>query len=238
MRTMTSLAAVFALALLAQPALADETPTTATLQASGQGTANVVPDIAIVSLGVSSSGRSASDALTANSTALTAAIAAVEAAGVAEKDIATTGLNIYPVYATNSDGTQVQPPKVTGYSVSNEVRVTIRDITKAGDLLDKVVAAGANRIDGISFDVSDRKAADDGALTDAIAEAMRKGQLMATAANLKLVRVLSVTTAAAGEPPRAVYALAKAAVASVPVMPGEQETDVTATMVWEVAPLE
>ena len=238
MRTMTSLAAVFALALLAQPALADETPTTATLQASGQGTANVVPDIAIVSLGVSSSGRSASDALTANSTALTAAIAAVEAAGVAEKDIATTGLNIYPVYATNSDGTQVQPPKVTGYSVSNEVRVTIRDITKAGDLLDKVVAAGANRIDGISFDVSDRKAAEDGALTDAIAEAMRKGQLMATAANLKLVRVLSVTTAAAGEPPRAVYALAKAAVASVPVMPGEQETDVTATMVWEVAPLE
>jgi len=238
MRAMTSLAAALALVLLAAPALADDTPTTATLEATGQGIANVVPDIAVVSLGVSSSGRSASDALNANSTALSAAIAAVETAGVADKDIATTGLNIYPDYATNSDGTQVQPPKITGYSVSNEVRVTIRDITKAGDLLDKVVAAGANRIDGISFDVSNRKAAEDSALKDAIAEAMRKGQLMATAANVKLVRVLSVTTAASGEPSRPpVYLLAKAA-AAVPVMPGEQETNVSATMIWEVGPLE
>jgi uncharacterized protein YggE len=231
-------AALAALVLgFAAPALADTMSATPTLTASGEGTAHVTPDIAIVTLGVTSRGDTAAKALADNSTSLTAAIGAIEAAGVAEKDIATSGLNIYPVYAQNSDGSQVQPAKVVGYEVSNQVTVTIRDISKAGDLLDKVVSAGANQVNGISFDTSDSKAASDAALQDAIADARHKAEVMAAAAGVKLGRVVSVTSGEAGAPPRPVFAaMALKAAPSVPVMAGEQALTVNATLVWEIAP--
>jgi uncharacterized protein YggE len=226
----------FALAF-ALPATADTGQDTPTLTASGEGTAHVTPDIAVVTLGVSSRGDTAAKALADNSTSLTAAIGAIEAAGVTEKDVGTSGLNIYPVYAQNSDGSQVQPPKVVGYEVSNQVTVTIRDISKAGDLLDKVVAAGANQVNGISFDVSDSKGPGDAALKDAIADARRKGEIMAEAAGVKLGRILSVTSGEEGAPPRPVFAaMALKAAPSTPVMPGEQALTVNATVVWEIAP--
>jgi len=232
------LAAAAALALaFALPAWADTTQGPPTLAASGQGTAHVIPDIAIVTLGVTTRGDTAAKALTANSTDLTAAIAAIEGAGVAEKDIGTSGLNIYPVYAQNADGSQTQPAKIVGYEVSNQVTVTIRDISKAGDLLDKVVAAGANQVNGISFDVADNKAASDAALKDAIADARHKAEIMADAAGVKLVRILSVSSGEEGQPPRPVFAaMALKAAPSVPVMAGEQALNANATVIWEIAP--
>ncbi len=232
-----ALALALAFTLPGLPALADTTPATPTLTASGEGTAHVTPDIAIVTLGVTTRGDTAAKALAQNSTDLTAAITAIEAAGVMEKDIGTSGLNIYPVYAQNSDGSQTQPPKIVGYEVSNQVTVTIRDISKAGDLLDKVVAAGANQVNGISFDISDSKAPSDAALKEAIADAKHKAEVMADAAGVKLVRILSVTSGEEGQPPRPVFAaMALKAAPSVPVMPGEQALNVSATVIWEIAP--
>ncbi len=235
MKTLT--AALAALALLAGPALAEDTAPVPQLTASGEGIAHVVPDIAIVTLGVTTRGDTASAALTQNSTDLTAAIDVIKGAGVAEKDIGTSGFSIYPVYATNSDGSQVQPPRIVGYEVSNEVRVTIRDITKSGGILDAVVTAGANRVSGISFDVADRVTPGDAALKDAIGEAKRKADLMAAAAGVRLVRIVSVSVADNNGGPMPMYrAMAADAAPPVPVMPGEQQVSVTASVTWEIAP--
>lgn len=233
---MKTLIATLAVALfLATPALADDTPPPS-LQASGQGIEYVVPDIAIVTLGVTSRGRTASDALAANSTDLQAAIDAVKGSGVDEKDIGTSNFSIYPVYAMNSDGTQTQPPKIVGYEVSNEVRVTIREIANSGAILDKVVTAGANRVSGISFDSADRKTPEDAALKSAIGEARRKAELMAAAAGVKLGRILSVSTSEANGGPQPVFARMEMKASAVPVMPGQQQVTVDASITYEIAP--
>jgi uncharacterized protein YggE len=233
----TVAAALAALAFLAVPALADDNAPVPQLSASGEGIVHVIPDIAIVTLGVTTRAKTASEALTQNSKDLSAAIDVIKGAGIADKDIGTSGLSIYPVYATNSDGSQIQPPQVTGYEVSNQVTVTIREIAKSGAILDAVVTAGANRVSGISFDVADRRTPNDAALKDAIGDAKRKAELMAAAAGVKLVRILSVSTAENGGGPVPMYArLANADAMSVPVMPGQQEVRVNAQVTWEIAP--
>jgi uncharacterized protein YggE len=228
-------AALVAVALLATPALADEPPVPQ-LQANGEGIAMAIPDIAIVTLGVTTRGRTAAEALSANSTDLSNVIDTIKAAGVAEKDIGTSNFSIYPVYAQNSDGSQVQPPKIAGYEVSDEVRVIIRDIAASGGILDKVVSAGANRVSGISFDSADRKTPADAALKDAIADAKRKAELMAAAAGVKLVRILSISASEGGGPQPMFARADMMAQKAVPVMPGQQQTTVNAAVSWEIAP--
>ena len=197
------LAALAAAAMLAAPTLAqaDTSPPVPQLQANGTGEVMVTPDIAVVTIGVTSQAAEASAALAANSADLAKAIAAIRAAGVADKDIATSGFSIDPVYEQADNQPSDRPPAIVGYRVTNQVRVTIRDIAKSGDLLDAVVTAGANRVSGIAFDISDRKTAANEAIRAAIADARAKAELMADAAGLRLVRILSSTptrTAGAG----------------------------------------
>jgi uncharacterized protein len=228
------LAGLAAVLFLTIPAVADAP--VPTLTADGRGTEMVVPDIAVVTIGVASRGRTASAALAANSTDLTRAIGVIRAAGVADKDIGTSGFGIDPVYAEQKEGEANTPPPIVGYQVSNSVTVTIRDITRSGGILDAVVNAGANQVNGISFDVSDRTAAHEAALKAAIAEALAKGELMADAAGVKLVRVLSVSTSEGGGPRPVFAAMAMKAAPAPPVMPGQQSLDANATISWEIAP--
>jgi uncharacterized protein YggE len=190
-----------------------------------------------VTLGVVSNGKTAAEALEANSKDMNAAIEAIKAAGVAEKDIGTSGFNVSPIYAPRPDNQPDAPAKVIGYEVSNQVTVTIRDLKASGAILDKVVAAGANRVSGISFDVSDPSASADAALKDAIAQSKKKAELMADAADLKLVRIVSITTDGGARPMFAAYdgAMLRAAKAPTPIMAGSRTVTATATIVWEVA---
>lgn len=231
------LIALAAAGMMAVPAVARaaDAPPVPQLQANGSGEVMAVPDIAIVTIGVTTQEAEASAALTANSTQLAKAIAAIKAAGVADKDIATSGFSIDPVYQQGDNRPSDRPPAIVGYRVANEVRVTVRAIAKSGDLLDAVVKAGANRVAGISFDISDRKAASDAAIRAAIADARAKGELMADAAGLRLVRILSLN-AGAGGPPMPVRAFAMDKAAPVPVMPGQQSVTANADITWEVAP--
>jgi uncharacterized protein YggE len=234
MKTLLAVATLGAL-LFALPAAADEPPTP-TLQANGDGTAMVVPDIAIVTIGVTTRGDAAGAALAANSTDVAKVLDAIKADGVADKDITTSNFSIYPVYEQPKEGEpQTSPPKVIGYEVANEVRVTIRAIAKSGGVLDKVVSAGANRVSGISFDVADRKTPAAAALKDAIADAKRKADIMAEAAGVKLVRVLSVSSSDGGQAPQPMFMRAMADKAA-PVMPGEQAISANASVTWEIAP--
>jgi uncharacterized protein YggE len=236
-RLLATLAVLAPLALpAALPAFAEEAKVPM-LTATGDGKVMVAPDIAIVTLGVVSQARTAGAALTANSNDMAKVIAAIRAAGVADKDIATTGISLEPVYEqppARDDGSQ-DPPRVTGYRAANQVSVTLRALAASGAILDKVVAAGANQVNQISFTVADEKKPADAALADAIADATRKAALMADAAGEKLVRILSISTAEAGGP-RPYFDAPPMAMRAAPIMPGERAITATATVTWEIAP--
>jgi len=219
---------------LALPALAEE-PKLATLTATGEGSAFAVPDIAVVNIGVVSNGRTAQAALTGNSADMAAVIATIKAAGIDDKDIGTSGFSVSPVYPPEREQSADQQPKIVGYRVANEVRVTIRDFAKAGSVLDKVVGAGANQVNGISFEVSDRSGPTDQALKAAVAAATRKAGVMADAANVKLVRLLSLTTEESRPYPTGPMPMAMAK-AAVPIMAGQEQITANVTAVWEIAP--
>jgi uncharacterized protein YggE len=220
---------------LAAPALADEQPPPS-LSATGQATETAAPDMATVTLGVVSEAKTAREALDANNADIAKVIDAIKAAGIADKDIGTTGFNVGPVYSNprpRDDGSS-DAPRITGYQVSNQVQVTIRELAKAGGVLDAAVTAGANQAASIEFGLVDRKPVEDKAMTGAIADANRKAELMANSAGVKLVRILSVSANEGGGPFPVPMAMARADKA-VPVMAGERAVSANATVVWEIA---
>lgn len=234
-------AALALMLAVSTPAFAqDQTPSatlTPTLTADGTGSVSVTPDIAIVSIGVVSRAATAREALSANNGDVAKVIETIQAAGIKNADIGTSGFSVHPVYATKPTGSgddRETAPAITGYEVSNEVQVTIRDIENSGAVLDKVVTAGANQIGSIRFDIADPQKPADSALSQAIADAKRKAQLMADAAGVRLVRIINVN-ASSGAPVFARPAMRMAADA-VPLMPGSTDVTANANITWEIAP--
>ena len=227
---------VLALAIVAlatAPATAQEAPQTPTLTAEGAGVVTAAPDIVIVTIGVTTRGARPAEALAANSADMRAVIDAVTAAGVAERDVATSGFSISPVYGAQRPGVETPAP-IVAYEVTNQLTVRIRDLAASGAILDRVVAAGANQINGIRFDIAEPQPLEDEALRLAIADAKRKADLMAAAAGVRLVRVLSVSAYGAAQP--AVYERAAFSIASTPIVGGERSITATATLLFEIAP--
>jgi uncharacterized protein YggE len=209
--------------------------TVPTLQADGQGQVMVVPDIAIVTLGVVTRAATADAALAMNSTDLQSVIDAIKAQGVAEKDIGTSGFSVSPVYQTVPRPPANAPPPIVGYSVSNDVSVTIRAIATSGAILDKVVSAGANQVASIAFDISDRTTPEDQATQAAITDARRRAQIMADAAGVTLGRVLSVSSSTI-RPQGPVFAAAAVPAPIAPVLSGQQMVTANASITWEIGP--
>jgi uncharacterized protein YggE len=233
----TPLAAIAILIALSAPLAAQDNPPT--LSANGEGAENAAPDIAIVSLGVLSRADTARAALDANNAEMQEVIQTIRGEAIADKDIATSGFSISPVFDQNQrplpDGSMT-PPKIVGYQVSNEVRVVVRDLDKTGSVLDKAVTAGANQAASISFDIEDRRALVDKAIEAAIADAKRKADLMAEAAGVRLVRVLNVNANEGGGFVRREMMAMAPKDAAVPVMGGELAISANASITWEIAP--
>lgn len=161
------------------------------LSVAGSGTAYLVPDIAYIYLGVHTELPSASEAVTANNAQTEKMIQALTDFGVDAKDIRTTNFSIYPF-----DKYDPLTGVSTGekyYSVDNTVYVTVRDLSKLGDLLDTVVAAGANTVNSIQFDVADKDAALKQARADALKDAKSKADELAAAAGVSVGEIQSIT---------------------------------------------
>lgn len=229
----------FALSLTviaATSAFAQTAPEVATLTAEGTGTVHAAPDTVIIDIGVTTRGATPAEALAGNTADMQRVIDAVLAAGVPETDVATSNFSINPVYADQQPTrTDTTGPVIVAYEVSNQVTIRIDGVADSGAILNQVVAAGANRINGIRFDIAEPQPLRDEAVTAAITEARRQAELMAAAAGVTLVRVLSVTTYANAQP---MYdrAVAFAAAAPVPIVGGEQAITATATLTFEIAP--
>jgi hypothetical protein len=193
-----------------------------TLTVSGLGTIASEPDEAHVSMGVQSTGKTAQEALDANTERMNAVFAALKASGIADKDMQTSNFSVSPRYKSYPRG-ESGPPVITGYIVSNQLTVRVRDLGRLGSVLDKVTKDGANQLGGIRFAISNSDELLDEARRRAVADALRRAKLMAEAAGVTLGPVLSISELGSPGPRPAMMARSEAAYDSaVPVAAGEQ----------------
>jgi uncharacterized protein YggE len=177
--------------------------------------------------------RDAKTALSTNATRMTRVIAALRAAGIAERDITTSQIGLSPQYRY----VQNLPPAITGYQATNTVRVRFREIARSGAILDALVAEGANQIDGPNLMLDKPEGALDEARTAAIATARARAELYARATGLSVKRIVSISETADGfaPPPVMVTAMrAQSADAKTEIVPGEQQVGVTVAVTFEL----
>lgn len=213
------------------------------LSVSGEGRSLRTPDLALFSAGVTSTGKTASEALAANSANMTRVMQALRRAGIAERDIQTSDLSLYPVYANppqqpRSELEQEVPP-IIGYRVNNTVSVKQRKLDQYGKVIDTLVTAGANQVNGPNFQLDDATAAQDEARGNAMVAARKRADLYARAAGLRVVRILSINeNGGYSQPMPVMYARAAAAEAppAPPVAAGEMQTSASVTVQFELAP--
>lgn len=230
----------------------------ALLTVSAEGRTLREPDLAVFSAGVTTQGRTANEALAENSRAMTRVIAALKASGIAERDIQTNNLSINPIYsdpnrdammAARANNTQYVPlppeqqlQKIVGYSVGNNVSVRQRKLGDYGKVIDTLVAAGANQVNGPSFQMDDQDPALDEARMDAMKTARQRADLYARAAGLRVVRVVSISESAGyyGPPPMVFAKMASMNAAPppppAPVQAGELQLTANVTVLYELAP--
>jgi uncharacterized protein YggE len=209
-----------------------DTPATHSITVSATGKVTVVPDVARLHLGVTVSKPTVKAARQAGATAMTDIIAALKGLGIADRDIKTTNISLYPQYANSS------PAKVIGYQISEQVEVTVRDLDKAGDAVDAATTHGATDVNGISFEVADPVKAQNDARAAAVEAARVSAQAMATAGHVSLGTVVSITDATPVSPVFYGYGSMSAAAtpdAATPVQPGTQDLSATVTVVFEIS---
>lgn len=200
--------------VMAQPApLAEKMPAHITVTATG--TASAVPDMALFNLSVSQQADTAREALEQTNAAMAKVIESVKAAGIADGDLQTTGLNVQPHYVSGKypDGERQQQ----GYEANNTVSVKIRDLNKLGAVIDKAMAGGANGLDQIILTNASLKPLYDAAQKDAVDNALAKAKLLAESAGVSIGRVLRINDAAASpmaKMGRIAYASSSDAIAS------------------------
>jgi hypothetical protein len=199
---------------------------------TGTGSVTAVPDMAQITTGVVTQAPTAAQALAANSQAMERLLQALGALGVAARDIQTTNISVSPLRRQGRDG---QPPEITGYEVTNQVRVKVRDLSRLGGVLDQQVGQGANLVYGVQFGQQEPLPLLDEARKRAMADARRKAELYAAAASLKVGRVVAVQEAGAASP-RPEVAARVAMAAGVPVAPGEQEIQASVTVTFTLEP--
>ena len=227
-------AAMIAAAVASLPAQAQMVPAP-TVTLSVEGRVAQAPDIVDISGGVVTSAPTAAAALADNATRMTAVVAAVRKAGIADRDIQTSGLSLQPQYKYANN----EAPVLTGYQATNTISIRVRKIDDAGKLIDTLVAQGANQISGPTFGIDKADAALDSARAQAVATGRTRADLYAKAAGLRVRRLVSISEGGAVEPgPRPMVMMARAdkigAAPPTPVAPGEVELSITVQMVYEL----
>lgn len=205
-------------------------PRTVTVIGSGRATA--VPDIARVTLGADVVNKSLSGAVADAEKRMDAIGQALKDLGIEDRDVRTAEYNVFPQQAFGPNG----PGPITGYRVVNLVRVTIRDLDQAGEVLEKAVEAGANNVQGLVFTIEDPRAIEAEARRDAMADARFKAETLAADAEATLGPVLTISEVIGGGAPAPM--LAQSAVGlgggGVGISPGMQDVGVQVQVMYEL----
>ncbi|MBV1867463.1 MAG: SIMPL domain-containing protein [Marinosulfonomonas sp.] len=202
------------------------------ISVAGQGSVDMIPDMATISLGVASQARTAGEALRVNSKATAAVLDQVSEAGIAARDVQTSGLSLSPVWSNRSNSNT--RPSVVGFAARNQVTVRVREIAKLGTILDLVVKSGANEFNGLRFGLQDSQAAREAALKNAVADGMRKASLLADAAGVTLGPLIDLN-AHSGGAPQPQMAREMASMQAVPIAQGEVSIRASVSMIFGIA---
>ena len=229
---------------LSQPAFAQEKNVSEKQQAfimvTGEGEVQAAPDMAILDLTVLREAKTAREAMTDNNKAMTQVLAAMKDAGIEDRDLQTSGVNIQPTYTYPSDKNGLKAPKIIGYSVTNGLTVRVRDLNKVGDLLDKSIDLGVNQSGGLRFINDDPSKQLTDARKKAMENALEKAKVLTETAGAKLGRVLEISEYSNSPRPIAmarskmVAMSAEAAGDSVPVSAGENSYNVNVNVKFEI----
>jgi uncharacterized protein len=198
-----------------------------TITVSGNGMVTTVPDRASFGFTVETRAATAAAALAQNATQTRAVIAAVKGAGVADDDVQTAQVSLMP--QTSNDGTSI-----TGYVAANTITAKIRDLARAGRVIDAAVGAGATSVSGPSLFKGDTDALYREALKNAVADARTKATALAAAANQTLGHVQSIVEGGATPLPVAIGKATPDA-GSTPIEPGTTEITATVTVTFTAA---
>jgi uncharacterized protein len=200
-----------------------------TVTVTGIGQASAQPDQAVVRIGVQTEAESAAEALSENSSQMQALLATLRAAGLAEADIQTTFLQLYPRYTQTSQQTG---PTLAGYVAINIVEVRVREIGGLGEVLDAAVEAGGNTIDSIRFEFGDPSEVLEQARSAAMNDAQGKAEQLASLADGELGEVLTINEVT--RTPPVIFEGAQPAIdqAAVPIEPGTQSVEVEVQVTW------
>ena len=204
-----------------------------TITVPGTGRVSVEPDIVSLRLGVSIQRESAGQAREDAASTMSAIIDAILGQGVARRDVRTALVTLGPVTDYSEGG-----PRIVGYQLLNSVEVTLRDLEKAGALIDAALGAGASTLDSLEFRLEDPAAAEEQARVLAVENARARAATIARASDIKLGKVVSVTESergSGGGPIPYARAMAMEAKADTPVEAGTQDISVAVTVTFAVA---
>ncbi len=215
----------------------DASATTAehTISVSGTGTVTLKSDVADLHLGVLVNRPTVKAARADAAAAMTKVIAALKALGIADKDLQTSNVSLQPTYDYQNG---MNPPRITGFQMSNSVTVTVRDLDKLGDAIDNSLTAGATSLDGVAFRVNDQTAAEAQARKAAMTEARAKADTLAAAAGVSVGGVASISETSAPVPYPIPYAMGASAptdskaMIATPIQTGTNDVTITVVVVY------
>ena len=203
------------------------------LNVSAQAEASRVPDVATISAGVVTQAVDGNAAMRQNAEQMAKVVAAIKAAGIADKDVQTSGINLNPQYRYAEN----EAPKITGYQASNTVSLKVRDVAKLGKVLDALAAVGANQINGPSFQIDQPEPVYDEARLAALKKAQARAETYAKTLGLRVRRIVSISEGGGGDfrpmPMMAMQARGKAEM-DTSVSPGETTVSVNLDVVFEL----
>jgi uncharacterized protein YggE len=235
---MKTLAAVLLVCIAPQAFAQEYGYPVSSIRVIGNAVVTAKPDRAQIDVGVLTQGPESQQAAAQNAKQLDAVNAALRKVLGPDADIKTIRYSLNPNYQYQPDGGQ---PTIFGYVATNLVRVTVDDLTKVSTVIDAATQAGANHVESVRFMVRDQDAVRSQALREAASRAKAEGDVLASALNLRIRRILSVedSRASAGtsdDVPVAAIRAADAGGAPAPIEPDGIQVDASVTLTLEVVP--
>ncbi len=233
----TLIAGLVALSMPATAVIADDKPEPRTISVSGHSEVSASPDLAVVSIAVETTGATAGEVIADNAKRSAKVAAAVKGLLAAQDKVTTTGYSLDPRYDNTKPG-QMTEPKIVGYVARNEVQVETHKIDQVGSLIDAAIQAGGNRVNNLSFGLSNRNEQLRAALERAGSEARAQAESIAKSLGVKLTKVLRASSS--GAPIVQPRHLARGAFAAMearpptPIEPGSVNVTATLEVTYEI----
>lgn len=208
--------------------------TISTVTVEGTAHMDVVPDQAIVNIGVTTTGSTANDGQLENARITTAVQQKILALGIAKDKLQTSQYSLYPVY--NDQDKNNKTPAIIGYKVNNTITVILDDVSMVGNVIDTALGAGANQISGVSFKKKDELQLKQAVLQDAVKEATAKAEAIASALDKHIVKVIAVNESGISvqAPENQRFMLKADSFAGTPILPGNIQINGSVNIVFEI----